>query len=136
MLTKIDIKSAYWNRETTFMFIIGLRSAPKIFNMHAGLTWIAQNAGVSNLIHYLGWLLNYASTICQHNKTVFLCAELGVPLATNKLEGPSNITVIPGYYSRLSLHGDKTAIQQTGLNTAIVKNKKKVTRQTAKQFVS
>ena len=32
-----------------------------------------------------------ASTVCQCNvdKFVFLCAKLGVPLATDKLEGPS-----------------------------------------------
>ena len=32
-----------------------------------------------------------ASTVCQNNVNIFLslCAELGVPLATDKLEGPS-----------------------------------------------
>ena len=46
------------------------------------------------LIHYLDDYLTVgppASTVCQCNvdKFVFLYAELGVPLATDKLEGPS-----------------------------------------------
>ena len=58
------------------------------------LAWIAQNAGVSYLIHYLDDYLTMgppASTVCQNNVSIFLslCAELGVPLATDKLEGPS-----------------------------------------------
>ena len=73
----------------------GLRSAPKLFNILADLlARIAQNAGVSYLIHYLDDYLTMgppSSTVCQNNVNVFLslCAELGVPLATDKLEGPS-----------------------------------------------
>ena len=72
----------------------GLRSAPKLFNILADLlAWIAQDAGVSYLIHYLDDYLTMgppASTVCKRNVNTFvsLCAELGVPLATNKLEGP------------------------------------------------
>ena len=73
----------------------GLRSAPKLFNILADLlSWIAQNAGVSYLIHYLDDYLTMgppASAICQRNLDIFisLCADLGVPLASEKLEGPS-----------------------------------------------
>ena len=73
----------------------GLRSASELFNHLADLlTWIAQNAGVSYLIHYLDDYLTMrlpASPVCQHNAytLVSLCAELGVPIAIDKLDGPS-----------------------------------------------
>ena len=113
ILAKIDIKSAFrllpvhpadryllgmkWRDQIYIDHCIpfGLRSAPKLFNLLADLlAWIAQNAGVSYLIHYLDDYLTMgppASTVCQHNvdTLVSLCAELGVPIATDKLEGPS-----------------------------------------------
>ena len=53
-----------------------------------------ENAGVSYLIHYLDDYLTMGppqSTVCQENLNIFisLCAALGVPLAAEKLEGPS-----------------------------------------------
>ena len=49
----------------------GLRSAPKLFNILADLlAWIAQDAGVSYLIHYLDDYLTMgppASTVCKRN---------------------------------------------------------------------
>ena len=53
-----------------------------------------ENAGVSYLIHYLDDYLTMGpprSAVCQENLDIFisLCAELGVPLAAEKLEGPS-----------------------------------------------
>ena len=113
MLAKIDIKSAFrllpvhpadrhllgmrWKDQVYIDHCIpfGLRSAPKLFNILADLlAEIAQNAGVSYLIHYLDDYLTMgppASSVCQNNVNTFLslCAELGVPLATDKLEGPS-----------------------------------------------
>ena len=113
MLAKIDIKSAFrllpvhpadrhllgmrWKDRIYINHCIpfGLRSAPKLFNILAALlAWIAQNAGDSYLIHYLVDYLTIgppASTVCQNNVNIFLslCAELGVPLATDKLKGPS-----------------------------------------------
>ena len=113
LLAKIDIKSAFrllpvhptdchllgmtWKDRIYIDHCIpfGLRSAPKLFNILADfLAWTAQNTGVSYLIHYLDDYLTMrppASTVCQNNLNIFLslCAELGVPLATDKLEGPS-----------------------------------------------
>ena len=113
ILAKIDIKSAFrllpvhpadrhllgmnWKNNIYIDHCIpfGLRSAPKLFNILADLlSWIAQNAGVSYLIHYLDDYLTMgppASAICQRNLDIFisLCADLGVPLASEKLEGPS-----------------------------------------------
>ena len=58
------------------------------------LAWIAQNAGVSYLIHYLDGYLTIelpTLTVCYCNMDAFvsLCVEVGVPIATDKLEGPS-----------------------------------------------
>ena len=113
ILAKIDIKSAFWLllvhpsdrsllgmrwRDQTYIdhcIPFGLLLAPKLFNILADLlAWIAEDVGVSCLIHYLDDSLTMgppASTVCQCNvdKFVSLCAELGVPLATDKLEGPS-----------------------------------------------
>ena len=113
ILAKIDIKSAFrllpvhpadryllgmkWRDQIYIDHCIpfGLRSAPKLFNLLADLlAWIAQDAGVSYLILYLDDYLTMgppASTVCQHNvdTLVSLCAELGVLIATDKLEGPS-----------------------------------------------
>ena len=113
MLAKIDIKSAFrllpvhpadrhllgvkWRGNIYIDHCIpfGLRSAPKLLNILADLLpWIAQNAGVTYLIHYLDDYLTMgppASATCQHNLEIFtsLCAALGVPLASDKLEGPS-----------------------------------------------
>ena len=73
----------------------GLCLAPKLFNILADLlAWIMEKAGVSYLIHYLDDFLTMGppeSTRCQQNLDIFLslCAELGVPLAAEKLEGPT-----------------------------------------------
>jgi len=90
----------------------GLRSAPKLFNILADLlARIAQNAGVSYLIHYLDDYLTIgppSTTLRYHNVDTFvsLCSELGVPLATGKLEGPSTLL----NYFRLLLCGNKATI--------------------------
>ena len=113
MLAKIDIKSAFhllpvhpadrhllgmkWRGNVYIDHCIpfGLRSAPKLFNILADLlAWIMENAGVSYLTHYLDDYLTMGPprlTVCQENLDIFisLCAELGVPLAAEKLEGPS-----------------------------------------------
>jgi len=112
MLAKVDIKSAFcllpvhpadrhllgmrWRGNVYIDHCIpfGLRSAPKLFNILADLlAWIMENAGVSYLIHCLDDYLTMGpleSTRCQQNLDIFLslCAELGVPLAAEKLEGP------------------------------------------------
>ena len=113
MLAKIDIKSAFrllpvhpidrhllavkW-RESIYIdhcVPFGLRSAPKLFTILADLlAWIGQNLGISYLIHYLDDYLTMEppqSSLCQRNLEIFtrLCKDLGVPLASEKLEGPS-----------------------------------------------
>ena len=113
MLAKIDIKSAFrllpvhptdrhllavkW-RESIYIdhcVPFGLRSAPKLFTILADLlAWIEQNLGISYLIHYLDDYLTMGppqSSLCQRNLEIFtrLCKDLGVPLALEKLEGPS-----------------------------------------------
>ena len=113
LMAKIDIKSAFrllpvhpadrhllameWQNkifiDTCLPF--GLRSAPKLFNILADLlSWITMIKGISFSIHYLDDFLTMglaSSSICQHNLDIFMqtCYELGIPLAEEKLEGPS-----------------------------------------------
>ena len=113
LLAKVDIKHAFrllpvhpadrhlltmeWKQslyiDTCLPF--GLRSAPKLFNILADLlTWITKQRGVSFSMHYLDDFLLVGppdSPICQHNLDVFtqVCEELGIPLAIEKVEGPS-----------------------------------------------
>ena len=117
LLAKIDIKSAFrllpvhpgdrhmlgmqWKEgvyiDTCLPF--GLRSAPKLFNILADfLAWIAGQHGLSFLIHYLDDFLTMgppSSPTCQRNldTLVQICNYLGVPLALEKVEGPS--TALP-----------------------------------------
>ena len=58
------------------------------------LAWILQEQGVSFIIHYLDDFLTIGppnSTICYHNLNAIirLCKVLGVPLAVEKVSGPS-----------------------------------------------
>jgi len=113
LLAKIDIKSAFrllpvhpadrhmlgmrWNDgiyiDTCLPF--GLRSAPKLFNTLAELlAWIAKQSNIPFLIHYLDDFLTMgppSSPVCQHNldTLVQIYNYLGVPLALEKVEGPS-----------------------------------------------
>jgi len=73
----------------------GLRSAPKLFNVAADLKqWIAEQNKVTPLLHYLDNFLIMdpsQSKIFHHNLATlkFLCHRLGVPLALEKVNGPS-----------------------------------------------
>ena len=78
-----------------FIFIdtylpFGLHSVPKLFNILADLLqWIAQQQGVSHIIHYLDdfLLLNFpGSNECQTdlNMLIQCCETLGIPLALKK----------------------------------------------------
>ena len=113
LLAKVDIKHAFrllpvhpadrhlltmeWNQsiyiDTCLPF--GLRSAPKLFNILADLlSWVTTQQGVTFSMHYLDDFLMFGppdSPICQQNLNTFtqVCNELGIPLATEKLEGPS-----------------------------------------------
>ena len=117
LLAKIDIKSAFcllpvhpvdrymlgmqWSEgvyiDTCLPF--GLHSAPKLFNSLADLlAWMANQHNVLFLIHYLDDFLIMgppSSPTCQRNfdTLVQICTYLGVPLAVEKVEGPS--TALP-----------------------------------------
>ena len=115
LLAKIDIKSAFrlipvhpadrhllameWRGgiyiDTCLPF--GLRSAPKLFNILADLLeWILCEQGVPYLLHYLDDYLTMGppnSPMCNQNlQCLFeVCGMLGIPLAVEKVEGPSPV---------------------------------------------
>ena len=119
-LAKIDIAHAYrnvpvhpsdrqllgmqWDNlvyiDTVLPF--GLRSAPKIFSALADTTeWIFRNNNVTHVLHYLDDFFTAGATNtseCQHNLSTLirLCAKLGFPLATDKIEGPSSQLIFLG----------------------------------------
>ena len=121
LLAKIDIKSAYriiqvhpadrhllgmsWKGgiyvDTALPF--GLRSAPKIFNAIADtLEWILQQHGVSQLWHYLDDYITAGaagSDECHQNCQIItsMCELLGVPLASEKCEGPQTCLEYLGF---------------------------------------
>ena len=114
LLAKIDIKSAFrllpvhpadrhllamrWDRcifiDTCLPF--GLRSAPKLFNVLADLlSWILEQQQAKPVLHYLDDFLIMGppqSPICSRNLLVIkdVCSMLGIPLALEKVEGPSD----------------------------------------------
>ena len=83
----------------------GLCSAPKLFNLLADmLAWIARQTRVSFLLHYLDDFLTIgppSSPTCQRNLEVLtqICNFLGVPLAFEKVKGPSTILAFLGILS-------------------------------------
>ena len=87
-----------WNNQIYFDTCLpfGLRSAPKLFNVLADLlSWILMQHGISPLVHYLDDFLTMGpadSTICHDNFSTIqrFCQELGIPLASDKLVGPSH----------------------------------------------
>ena len=74
----------------------GLRSAPKLFNILADLlSWILEQQGVTPILHYLDDFLLMGppqSPACQDNLSTvtWVCSLLGIPLALEKVEGPSD----------------------------------------------
>ena len=79
-----------------------LRSAPKIFNAVAdAVEWILKEAGVSVVFHYLDdFLLIGApnSTECAQALSILLktFGQLGLPIALDKLEGPTTLLTFLG----------------------------------------
>ena len=73
----------------------GLRSAPKIFTALAdGLMWAMQKENVPHVIHYLDDFLfagapESPQCALSLRKALDVCAQLGVPVAPHKIEGPS-----------------------------------------------
>ena len=70
----------------------GLRSAPRLFNIAADLLeWILKDRGVTFVMHYLLNVGPPKSAECQKNLGIIkeVCHTLGIPLALEKVEGPS-----------------------------------------------
>ena len=86
-----------WNGEVYLDCCLpfGLRSAPRLFNILADLLeWIIKQQGVSFCLHYLDDFLTIGppeSAICKQNLNTIqqVCEWLGIPLALEKVEGPS-----------------------------------------------
>ena len=119
-MAKMDIKSAYrmvpvhpqdrvllgvqWEGQVYVDAALpfGLRSAPKVFNALAdGLEWIVKDHGAEWLWHYLDDFITCGaadSDECQLNLQMLLdiCNHLGVPIAQEKVEGPSTCIVFLG----------------------------------------
>ena len=120
LMAKLDIKSAYrivpvhpqdrfllGMRWKDHIYVdralpFGLRSAPKIFNALAdALEWIVKDHGVQYLWHYLDDYITCGapeSDECQFNLQLLIdiCRHLGIPLAEEKLEGPTTCLVFLG----------------------------------------
>lgn len=120
LMAKLDIRSAYrmvpvhpddrWLLGMQWQGLIyvdaalpfGLRSAPKIFNAVAdALEWIVRRCGVSDVWHYLDdfFLCGPAtSEVCGTNLQLLveICNLLGIPLAMEKLEGPTTLITLLG----------------------------------------
>ena len=113
LLAKLDIKDAYrmvpvhptdrhllgiqWQGATYINGVLpfGLCSAPKIFNSIADLLqWIIIDHCHIFVIHYLDDFLLIDPPRSSHcakalDKTLAICQGLGIPIALEKLEGPS-----------------------------------------------
>ena len=120
LLAKLDIAHAYrnipvhpddrrllgmkWKGHTYIDTVLpfGLRSAPRIFcAVASALEWILEQEGTSRSIHYIDDFLTFGapeSDECQRNISTMVktCDRLGVPLAIQKLEGPSTNIVFLG----------------------------------------
>ena len=118
LMSKLDIKEAYrmvpvhpddwfllgmrWRGayyiDTRLPF--GLRSAPKIFTALAdALQWILLQRGLPNLLHYLDDFLFVESPGAPGvalEVACSTCAALGVPIAPEKLEGPTTCVTFLG----------------------------------------
>ena len=112
-MAKLDIAHAYrnipvhpddrhllvmvWNSQLFIDTVLpfGLRSAPKIFSTVAdALEWILTQQGVSHSIHYLDDFFTVGSPTskeCSNNlhQIMETCKLLGVPLAPEKIVGPT-----------------------------------------------
>ena len=120
LIAKIDIKSAYrlipvhpcdrhwlgfsWQSDifVDAMLPFGLRSAPKIFTAVAdAFEWCITHEGVEHVFHYLDDFAVVGSpnsTECDEALHTLqkLAAELGIPLAADKQDGPTTEIVFLG----------------------------------------
>ena len=114
LLAKIDVKSAFrllpvhpsdrhllamdWDHSLYINTCLPFRlqSVPKLFNVLADLlSWILTQKGISPLFHYLDDFLLIGppgSSACANNLATIreVCSTLGIPLALEKVEGPSH----------------------------------------------
>lgn len=120
LIAKLDLKSAYrmvpvhhldqrflgirWQNSTFCdrALPFGLRSAPLIFTAVAdGLAWAMGCNGIQHVIHYLDDFLLAGppqTDVCTValRVAVPLCAKLGLPVAPNKVEGPTTVLTFLG----------------------------------------
>ena len=120
LLAKADIQSAYrlipvhpedriwlgmqWKGALFVdgMLPFGLRSAPKIFSAVAdALEWCIHRRGVQSIFHYLDDFVvmgGPGSDTCKRSLDLLIseCHTLGVPLAAEKMEGPSPVLTFLG----------------------------------------
>ena len=108
ILAKVDVKSAYrlcpvrpdeqhllgmkWKGSFFFDRVLpfGLRTAPDIFNCLAdALEWIARQHGIQHI--HTTWMISFspAPLVPRTAKGSSISWHLGIPLAENKLEGPT-----------------------------------------------
>ena len=138
LMAKMDIKSAYrivpvhpqdrfllgmqWEDRVYVDAALpfGLRSAPKIFNALAdALEWIVKEHGVRYLWHYLDDYITCGaadSEECHFNLQLLLdiCRHLGIPLAQEKLEGPTSCLVFLGILIDTIRGGAQTTSTKVG----------------------
>ena len=109
-MAKIDIKNAFKicpvRRDRYFYFYtalpFGSRSSPAIFNSFATvLRWIyAEHGEINNIIHYLDdYFLaeeDYMGCFRSLKALIDICKFLSVPLAEEKIDGPSKAIVYLG----------------------------------------
>ena len=155
LLAKVDIKNAFrllpvhpadrhmlamkWNNQVYIdtRLPFGLRSAPKLFNILADfLSWILESKGVSPILHYLDDFLTMgppSSTTCQENLNIIneVCSYLGVPLALEKLEGPTQSLTFLGIVldtSRMEIRLPEDKLSRIRAQLTIWLGKKKATK--------
>jgi len=145
LLAKVDIKSAFrllsvhpadrhllamtWNEQiyidTCLPF--GLRSAPKLFNILAEfLSWILEQKGICPLLHYLDDFLIISpamSPLYSDNLQVIceVCSHLGIPLAVEKIEGPSETLTFLGI--TLDMHSLEARLPPPSCKGSTMKSK-------------
>ncbi len=121
VMAKVDVKSAYrnvpvhpddrqlmgmWWRDALFVDTVlpfGLRSAPKIFTAVAdAVEWIARDEGVRVSLHYLDDFLVMGAPgtdecAVARDTLLQIFGRLGLPVATEKLEGPDTSLSFLGF---------------------------------------
>ena len=106
----------------------GLRSAPKLFTAVAdGLSWALHCEGTANLLHYLDDFFFWSeagSSDCANALSIAvpLCGRLGLPVAPQKVVGPTTSIVFLGILfdsvrQEIRLPKDKLARLRTELRT-------------------